>query len=169
MKTAAMQNVLKNILQFGTNFFYSIENKNSASDKNKTVLPGTDTKNLTASLWPWNDSWACAIEQYGIKVPGVTLSVWVSLYTLTIPPGRPPLGPLDTVCLLPEINSHSVLLVLLYVFRALAGISKEVIIVSSQVLFAGNKKMTLYHLFPDITNYPDVMCLFPHIRNVWHS
>ena len=38
------------------------------------VSPGTETKNLTASLWPWNDSWAWDIEQKGVKVPGTTRS-----------------------------------------------------------------------------------------------
>uniref|UniRef100_A0A8D9BFZ0 Uncharacterized protein n=1 Tax=Cacopsylla melanoneura TaxID=428564 RepID=A0A8D9BFZ0_9HEMI len=46
-------------------------------------LPGTDTKNLTASLWPWNESCACAMEQYGMKLPGDTTAVVGSENTLT--------------------------------------------------------------------------------------
>ena len=49
-------------------------------------LPGTETKNLTASLCPWNDSCAWDMEQYGMKLPGITRS-FLSEYTLTGPPG----------------------------------------------------------------------------------
>lgn len=38
-------------------------------------LPGTAVKNFTASLWPWKESWAWAMEQYGTNVPAVTLSL----------------------------------------------------------------------------------------------
>ena len=56
-------------------------------------MPGTATKNLTASLWPWNDSCACVILQYGIMLPALTLSVLLSEYTRITPPGRlPPVG-----------------------------------------------------------------------------
>ena len=48
--------------------------------------PGTDTKNLTASLWPWNESCAWDMEHSGVKVAGITLSA-ASAYTLTGPPG----------------------------------------------------------------------------------
>merc|ERR1719206_608304 len=44
------------------------------------------TKNLTASLCPWNDSCAWDMEQYGMKLPGITRS-FLSEYTLTGPPG----------------------------------------------------------------------------------
>jgi len=59
-------------------------------DDSKTpflFVPGTATKNLTASRWPWNESCACAMEQYGIKLPGVTLVPELSVYTRTTPPG----------------------------------------------------------------------------------
>lgn len=29
---------------------------------------GTDTKNFTASRWPWNDSWALAMQHLGMKL-----------------------------------------------------------------------------------------------------
>ncbi len=45
------------------------------------TLPGTATKNLTASLWPWKDSWAWAMEQYGMKLPATSRSLW-SLHTI---------------------------------------------------------------------------------------
>ena len=48
--------------------------------------PGTDTKNLTASLWPWKESCAWDMEQKGVKVPGITRSA-ASAYTRTGPPG----------------------------------------------------------------------------------
>lgn len=47
------------------------------------MLPGTDTKNLTESLKPCTDSWAWAIEQYGMKLLGVISWVFGSEYTLT--------------------------------------------------------------------------------------
>lgn len=56
---------------------------------NKTS-PGTATKNLTASRCPWKQSCACAIEQYGMNVPGVTLSLFSSPYTRITLPGRFP-------------------------------------------------------------------------------
>ena len=52
----------------------------------ESFSPGTDTKNLTASLCPWNESCAWDMEQYGVKVPGITRSA-ASAYTLTGPPG----------------------------------------------------------------------------------
>ena len=80
------------------------------------LIPGTATKNLTASLWPWKDNCAWAMEQYGVKVAGMTLSVRVLLYTRMTPPGRPPPdeappGPLlvpITDCLLPGHREGSV-------------------------------------------------------------
>lgn len=53
------------------------------------LLPGTATKNFTASLCPWKDNWACAIEQYGIK-PDPEAPLLVSEYTLTTEPGARP-------------------------------------------------------------------------------
>lgn len=44
----------------------------------RVCSPGTAVKNFTASLWPWKESWAWAMEQYGTKVPGVTLSLFSS-------------------------------------------------------------------------------------------
>lgn len=70
------------------------------------MLPGTATKNFTASLCPWNDSCACAIEQYGMKLPGVTLSPLLSLYTLITLPGRFEWLPVVTGCLLPVIKQR---------------------------------------------------------------
>ena len=37
---------------------------------------------MTASLCPWKESWAWAIPQYGMKLPGVTRS-FLSEYTRT--------------------------------------------------------------------------------------
>lgn len=34
------------------------------------ATPGTATKNVTASRWPWNESWACAIEHQGMLPVG---------------------------------------------------------------------------------------------------
>lgn len=51
------------------------------------VVPGTAVKNLTASLCPWKQSWACAMEQKGTKVPAVTLSLFSSPYTRMALPG----------------------------------------------------------------------------------
>jgi hypothetical protein len=38
----------------------------------KLVLPGTATKNLTASRWPWKESWACDMLQNGTNVSAVS-------------------------------------------------------------------------------------------------
>lgn len=57
---------------------------------NNKSSPGTATKNLTASRCPWKQSCACAIEQYGMNVPGVTLSLFSSPYTRITLPGRFP-------------------------------------------------------------------------------
>ena len=70
---------------------------------NSNFVPGTATKNLTASLCPWKESWACAMEQNGMKLPGVTLSVLLSPYTLITPPGPPLLC--VTCCFVPKPNN----------------------------------------------------------------
>ncbi len=57
------------------------------------VLPGTVAKNLTASLWPWKQSWACAMEQYGTYEPVTAQSTVSSPYTRTAPPGRQAIAP----------------------------------------------------------------------------
>lgn len=49
----------------------------------KYNIPGTDTKNFTESLKPCTDNWACAIEQYGVKLLGVISWVFGSEYTFT--------------------------------------------------------------------------------------
>lgn len=66
-----------------------VKNKLHLKSGSKT-LPGTATKNLTASRCPWKQSCACAIEQYGMNVPGVTLSLFSSPYTRITLPGRFP-------------------------------------------------------------------------------
>ena len=98
------------------NVFTAYVHHNNIQHNNKMLIPGTATKNLTASLWPWKDNCAWAMEQYGVKVAGVTLSVRVLLYTRMTPPGRPPPdeappGPLlvpITDCLLPGHREGSV-------------------------------------------------------------
>ena len=98
------------------NVFIAYVHNNNNQHNNKMLIPGTATKNLTASLWPWKDNCAWAMEQYGVKVAGVTLSVRVLLYTRMTPPGRPPPdeappGPLlvpITDCLLPGHREGSV-------------------------------------------------------------
>lgn len=48
-------------------------------------VPGTATKNFTASRCPWKLSCACAIEQYGIKLEDTTVfDTWI------IDPGTEP-------------------------------------------------------------------------------
>jgi len=66
-----------------------VKKKINLKNGNKTS-PGTATKNLTASRCPWKQSCACAIEQYGMNVPGVTLSLFSSPYTRITLPGRFP-------------------------------------------------------------------------------
>lgn len=68
-----------------------------------SYLPGTATKNLTASLCPWNDNCAWAIEQYGIKLDP-WLGLLASEYTLTTEPGARPEKSDVVRWVLPKLN-----------------------------------------------------------------
>lgn len=63
--------------------FITVQRKTKSVPKSLPPTPGTATKNLTASLCPWKLNWACAIVQYGTKLPG-------TFCTRTLVPGRLP-------------------------------------------------------------------------------
>lgn len=66
--------------------------------------PGTATKNLTASRWPWNESWAWDMEQYGISRPDFSSPV-----TRTMAPGYIDFGAFPT-SIRPESEIESLFL-----------------------------------------------------------